>query len=238
MVEQPHRGNHSETILEVARQLPHTLKNFITGLRLSIDDLHELLSEHNLREHADFKISCEELGKGMERLTRLGSSLRELFVLDELETEEVELDGFLRETVLPWFSERYQGYGLAYEAASPPWRVRCSKKGVELCMRHVLTNAVDSGTEPDSIALLLAGENADGREYVRLSVTDRGSGIPEQMRRRLFMPFVSGRAGGVGLGLFITREFMTSFGGRIEVESRQGEGTTVSLLFPQISADT
>lgn len=72
---------------------------------------------------------------------------------------------------------------------------------------------------------------ADG--WTAVSITDNGTGIAEGTKQRLFEPFYTTKVGeGTGLGLYISRCIVEEHGGRIEVDSTQGEGTTVQVLFP------
>ncbi len=222
---------HNETILDIARLLPHTLKNFLTGLRLSIDELHDLLAEHNLQDHTDFQVSCSELGKGMERLNRLGGALRELFVIEELAPEPFDLGELVREQLLPWFAEKHSDHFLEYTAGSAPATVLADKRGTELCLQHVLSNAVAGSSGNVTVSLSVAAEE-NGTSRVVVTVTDRGSGIPGHIQERLFQPFVSGWPNGVGMGLFVTKEFMHRTGGEVQIESEPGKGTTARLFFP------
>lgn len=65
------------------------------------------------------------------------------------------------------------------------------------------------------------------------SVEDYGSGISPEIMGSLFEPFRSGRKTGTGLGLLIVRRIVRAHGGEIEVESEEGEGTTVRMYFPR-----
>ena len=70
----------------------------------------------------------------------------------------------------------------------------------------------------------------DGRGVIR--ILDRGSGLPPQVRERLFEPFVSSRAGGTGLGLAIVKRLTDVQGGTIALTDRDGGGTEAQLVFP------
>jgi signal transduction histidine kinase len=76
--------------------------------------------------------------------------------------------------------------------------------------------------------------------WVRLEVHNAGEPIPAELLPTLFEPFASARAGrrgsreGLGLGLSIAREIAQAHGGRIEVESRKGEGTTSDVLLSRL----
>jgi signal transduction histidine kinase len=67
---------------------------------------------------------------------------------------------------------------------------------------------------------------------VRLEVRDNGPGIPEEVRARLFQPFVTGRTGGTGLGLAIVQRAVEAHRGLVLVDSRPGAGTTFTIFFP------
>jgi hypothetical protein len=65
-----------------------------------------------------------------------------------------------------------------------------------------------------------------------VTVKDDGPGIPAEVRDSLFMPFVTTKQKGTGLGLAISERIVEEMGGRIEVSSRAGEGTTFSIVLP------
>ena len=67
---------------------------------------------------------------------------------------------------------------------------------------------------------------------VRLQVRDTGPGIPEEIRDRLFDPFVSGRTGGSGLGLAIVQRAVEAHRGLVLVDSAPGTGTAFTIFLP------
>ena len=67
---------------------------------------------------------------------------------------------------------------------------------------------------------------------VRLRLSDSGEGIPEADRAKIFDPFFSTKDKGTGLGLALVQQIVAEHGGRIDVESEVGRGTTVALTFP------
>jgi PAS domain S-box-containing protein len=69
-------------------------------------------------------------------------------------------------------------------------------------------------------------------DFIEISVTDRGEGIPEENMRKIFQPLFTTKAKGIGLGLVVCRNLVESNGGRIEVESKPGEGTTFMVMLP------
>ena len=73
-------------------------------------------------------------------------------------------------------------------------------------------------------------------ERVEVAVRDRGHGLPEEVRERLFQPFSSHRPGGVGLGLALTHRILELHHGSIRLIDREGGGVEARVSLP-VSAD-
>lgn len=69
-------------------------------------------------------------------------------------------------------------------------------------------------------------------EWVETAVTDRGPGIPEAEQEAIFLPFVTTRAGGLGLGLAIVRRIVEEHGGRVSCRNRAGGGAVFTVQLP------
>jgi signal transduction histidine kinase len=67
---------------------------------------------------------------------------------------------------------------------------------------------------------------------VRLEIRDNGPGIPDEVRERIFEPFVTGRVGGSGLGLAIVQRAVEAHRGLVLVDSVPARGTTFTIFFP------
>ncbi len=120
-------------------------------------------------------------------------------------------------------------------AGKPLFQVRGDPQLLERALRNVLSNAVeaqrDAGqAEPVRARLLEQGSG------VEILIEDRGDGISPSARDRIFDPFFSQRAGGVGMGLALTRRIVLLHGGRVTLESRSGGGTRASIWIPRSGA--
>jgi signal transduction histidine kinase len=101
-------------------------------------------------------------------------------------------------------------------------------------LRNLVGNAITWSPRGAEVVVRIVG----GPEGVRVSVEDRGPGIPATLAGRVFEPFVTGHArrgerGGYGLGLAICRSIMLEHGGRIAFEPRDGGGTRFVAEFPR-----
>jgi signal transduction histidine kinase len=79
------------------------------------------------------------------------------------------------------------------------------------------------------------GPQPEAPSWAQIAVRDNGSGMSRRVLERAFEPFFTTRAGGSGLGLSQVLGFVQQSAGEVHIESREGAGTTASLLFPIVS---
>jgi two-component system sensor histidine kinase RegB len=99
-------------------------------------------------------------------------------------------------------------------------------------LRSLIKNALEA-TAPSGEVEVAAHRRPGGIEVL---ITDRGTGIPESIMRRIGEPFVTSKPAGAGLGLgiFVARRVIEQSGGMIEFRSPNGQGTTVSITLPRL----
>src|SRR5262249_4793141 len=116
---------------------------------------------------------------------------------------------------------------LALDAA-PGGAAALDKHKVKQAIGNLLDNAVDVSAPGSRVAI--AATTVDGR--VRISVRDRGPGVSATIRDRLFTPFATTKADGIGLGLTLARELVQAHGGTLEWQPAD-EGTVFVVLLPR-----
>jgi signal transduction histidine kinase len=97
-------------------------------------------------------------------------------------------------------------------------------------LENLVRNAREAMEAQEDRRLALAVERIGPMAAVR--VADNGPGISPDRTERIFQPFVSSKGKGMGLGLAICKEIVEGHGGRLEVQSRVGEGTVFTILLP------
>jgi PAS domain S-box-containing protein len=99
-------------------------------------------------------------------------------------------------------------------------------------MQRVLINLFSNSIEAMDAGGTLAINSKVNTQALELSISDTGEGIPEQKLPRLWTPFVTTKAKGMGLGLPICKRIIEAHGGSITVETQKGKGTTFTLVLP------
>ena len=222
-------GEHSRDMEELSASIAHEIRNPITAAKSLVQQMSEEPNSLDNPEYA--RVAVAEL----ERVERSISHLLR-FARDE----DMRVSDVLMADVL--------------ESALETFRDRAAREGVEITrnldtegrvqgdpdkLRRVIINLVGNGIDAMSEAGVehprldvSMGENLAGTEvWVRLK--DNGSGIPDELREKIFSPFVTSKSGGTGLGLPITKKLVEGHGGSIELMSEPGQGTEFVLTIPK-----
>lgn len=129
--------------------------------------------------------------------------------------------------------------------ADDAWRVHVDRNQLENAVLNLAINARDAmkgegiiGLSAENIVLdrrFCAGKGIVAGDYLRVTVTDAGAGMPPEVLAQAFEPFFTTKADGqgTGLGLSMVFGFVKQSGGHIEISSVIGEGTRVQLYFPR-----
>ena len=118
-----------------------------------------------------------------------------------------------------------------YQPAPP---VLCLPGEIQQVFTNLVSNALDALAEKGRLILAVRpAKDCDGREGVRVTIADSGSGMENFMLDRLFHPFVTTKGdAGTGLGLWVSKGIMDKHQARINVRSKPGCGTVFRLFFP------
>src|SRR6185312_15130629 len=141
----------------------------------------------------------------------------------------------LVEGLLPAFAEPLREHQVVLEVDLPPTlpEVRVDPMQIEQAILELVTNALDAMPQGGRLRIAAHARNGAGAPpEVAVEVSDTGGGIPEHLLKTVCEPFFTTREEGTGLGLAIAKRYVEQNGGRLEIASRPGEGTTVRLRLP------
>jgi signal transduction histidine kinase len=212
----------------------HELRTPLTMLQGTME-----LLEEDLRDGADLVDAQDQVASARRELRRLSTLAGELLDLSRLDasvqlrSEPVEL-GELARAVAAEFAVRASERGVAVDVEQPPapcWG-RGDPDAVARVVRILLDNALRYGPAGEPVRVCTDREG--GQAIVE--VADRGPGVPEDERERIFERFHRGRASaaesGFGLGLAIGRELAQRMGGSLRLAPEDGRGARFRLSIP------
>jgi signal transduction histidine kinase len=107
--------------------------------------------------------------------------------------------------------------------------------GLKRAILNLMTNAVEACKEGQSVGLTAVRDRSTG--HMVITISDTGPGMPEKVRARIFEPFFTTKGNrGTGLGLPLVKKVVEAHGGRLDLESEVGRGTTFRIVLPEITA--
>lgn len=241
--DQLRQAQKMEAIGRLAGGVAHDFNNLLAVILNYAEFLKEELSGDPAR-YADLKEISAAAQRGARLVQQLLAFSRKQLVSPEtLDLNEVVLamEQLLRQAV---------GRDTEIEIASDPdlWSITADLGQIEQALLNLAVNARDAMTSGGRLSihtsnLMVDAESDWGTEltegrYVRLEVTDTGTGMTDDVKSQIFEPFFTTKpvGAGTGLGLAMVYGAIKQASGHIRVTSRPGEGTSFELLFPAIAA--
>ncbi len=226
MEETSRRQERLSAVGRVAAGIAHEIRNPLAAMRGSIQVLRsELEADAQQAELMDIVLSESD------RLNRIITDFLTYARPRKFSLAETDLREPLRETfaLLRHSPEMLDGHRLEEELPEEPLVALADVEGVRQVFWNLARNALkampDGGTLRAEMARTPGGS-------VRITFADTGRGMTPAQVDRLFEPFSSSTTGGTGLGLSIVYQIIRDHGGTINVRSRQGHGTTITIELP------
>jgi len=212
---------------KMAAHVTHEIRNPLSSIGLNIELLEEELAEAKVSGEAKSLLGA--ITREVQRLEHLSEEYLRVARLPQPRMEAEDVASAVREIVAFAKPEMDRaGLELALEVASDLPPALFDEGQIRQALLNVLRNAREAMPDGGKIDVSV---RADGMSVV-IGVDDRGAGIPDDVRSRIFDPFFSTKGEGTGLGLAITRQIVEAHGGTISCDSREGGGTSFRILLP------
>ncbi len=222
----------SDFVSMVAHEIRNPLNAVLAQLKVVLDGLAGQVSQNQQ----------EILSRASERLRGLADLTSELLDLARIESGLISLEREhldmvdLLEQQIAFHRARAEGKSLTLETALPPdlSPVLANRRNMEEVFSNLISNAINYTPEGGRIAVSATVEN----DYVRVSVSDTGFGIPAEDLDKIFMPFYRVKNEktryivGTGLGLAIVKKIVETHNGFVRVVSEVGAGSSFHVHLP------
>ncbi|MFT0868925.1 sensor histidine kinase [Pseudomonas sp. CAM1A] len=206
---------------EMSSAVAHSLRNPLANIRSSAELAQDIASP----------AAQKNIGDIITQVDRMSRWVRDLLVSlrpTSDEAESVDLVAAVedaRQAFAPQIERNNVRF--AFDGPATQW-VASQPLQLTQILNSLFANALEAmpqGGELRAEVRQLEGQQA------QLQLSDTGKGMNEQQRRMVFKPFFTTKQGGLGVGLALVKRIMERFGGRVELTSREEEGTRVSLTF-------
>jgi len=222
---------------DLVATVAHEFRTPLTSLRMAIHLLAEDVVGPLTEKQADLVLAARQ---DCERLQTIVDDLLDLSRIQagriELKRSAVSVGPLLAEAAAGVRAAAEAGrLALVAESPEPDPSVDGDPERLQLVLSNLLANAVRH-TPPEG-RIGVSAERRGG--VVRFEVSDTGEGIPREYQERIFEKFFQvpgGRPGGVGLGLYISREIVLAHGGEMGLESEPGKGSRFWFTVPLVKA--
>ncbi len=226
------RSEKLRSVGVLAGGIAHDFNNILTAILANVSFVRTRLETGNplaarLSEAEQASLRARELTRQLLTFSRGGAPVRTVFVPGPLLLESATL------------ALRGRGSACEFGIAADLWPVEADEGQIGQAVNNLVINASHAMAGSGTVRIaagntVIGGEHpllAPGR-YVKISVADKGAGIPEEHRSRVFDPYFTTKQDGSGLGLAVCYSIVLNHGGVIEVDSEPGRGSTFTIYLP------
>jgi len=223
--------SESESWQKIIRVLTHEISNAIGPMLSLSKTIQKRLS------NSDSSACIEQTINGLKAIENTGEGLlqfvseyRRLSLLPPPKKERISVGQVLQSISILLESDLLrQNIRLEIKHLSPKVEVLADRKQFEIVIMNLLRNSIEA------LQLIKNGKieivtSVSGKKSL-ITISDNGPGIPKEIIDQVFVPFYTTKNSGSGIGLSLARQIMNNHDGSIQLESKPGKSTTVSLFF-------
>lgn len=215
---------------EMAKQVAHEIKNPLTPMKLSIQML-----QRSMKDGADdlderIERTSKTLIEQIDTLSNIATEFSTFAKMPKSVIETVDLTQLLEST-----SELYRNSDvsvLLQIEKGEKFLINADREQMLRVFNNLIKNGIQAVSENDK-PIIKIGLKKEGREC-KISISDNGSGIPEELRDKIFVPNFTTKTSGMGLGLAMVKNIVESANGDISFQSETGNGTTFYASLPLV----
>lgn len=214
---------------EMARQVAHEIKNPLTPMKLKLQYLLHRLGENQSKPtDEELKQSFKTILTQIDSLSEIASSFSSFYKLPELVLEKVEINQLITElTVL---HQENDSKGIYMHFPETPTFILGDKIMLVNILNNLLLNALQS--IPDGREMHIDIFVRSKSHAVLIEMKDNGTGIPIELREKIFVPYFSTKYSGSGIGLALAKRLVEDMKGTIWFETSLDEGTSFYIEMP------
>jgi nitrogen fixation/metabolism regulation signal transduction histidine kinase len=218
---------------EIAQRLAHEIKNPLTPIRLSAERI--LRAYHNNPEQLGRIVerSVDSIIQEVDGLTTMLQEFRDFARLPAPRLKNTALLPLIEE-VAAIYAPVYPNTDFSIASPDPNATISADSAQIKRVFSNLLKNAFESVADKEKGKITIGSDlvRKGNTHYCRIYIEDNGGGIPEDLKEKVFQPYVTTKKNGTGLGLPIVERIIADHRGQIWFETESGIGTTFFLDLP------
>ena len=173
----------------------------------------------------------DRINRGIERIMKIVNSLKSFSRVDMETVGKIDINKSVEEAIELLSTHDLKDVEFVKEFREVPL-MECYPNEINQCLLHVLNNALDAVDQKGTIKLITSCIEEEDQTVIR--IVDNGKGMSDETLRQALNPFFTTKpvGSGTGVGLSMTERIIKRHGGKINISSKEGEGTTVELTLP------
>ncbi|MEN9399742.1 MAG: hypothetical protein RL632_843 [Bacteroidota bacterium] len=227
--EQLARSERESAWREMAKQVAHEIKNPLTPMKLSVQQLLRVYDPNDPASEEKLKRVVSSIIEQIDALTHIANEFSSFAKMPRPQEETMDLLPLL-ENVLEVFRQEGDCY-IELRSFVRTIEVRADKDQMLRLFNNLLKNAIQAIPDLSNGVIIVTVELREG--MYSIEVKDNGTGIPEERRAKIFVPYFTTKSTGTGLGLAMVRQIAENHGGSVRFESEIGLGTSFIVSLPK-----
>ena len=220
-----------DSIVRLAAGVAHELGNPLNSLTIHLQVIERKLKKLAKQPDASKLSESLQVCQGeVERLDGIITHFLKAIRPQKLELNELDLLGLVEDVLRVQEAElSNRKLEVKVEVSDDLPTILGDRDQIKQAFFNLIKNAMEAMQSSGSLRILARCDD----DYVYLQFVDNGSGISEEDLSKVFQAYYTTKEEGHGLGMMIVERIMREHGGQINIESRKGAGTAITLLFPQ-----
>jgi PAS domain S-box-containing protein len=209
----------------VAAEIAHEINNSLANLETSLYIVNKLKVDNNYKNDLSKTISEE-----IERMSDIVRGILDVYSSDDSKIQHIDINQEINK-VIEFTKRRLKGKGIeivSILSKTSPYFL-CSLGHLKQILLNLIKNAEEALENSDTKRIVISSH--ENEYYVILCVKDTGGGIPVEFMDKVTQKLFTTKSSGTGLGLSLCKQLVERNNGEMEIDSMEGEGTSVSIIF-------
>ncbi|MDA9749678.1 ATP-binding protein [Flavobacteriaceae bacterium] len=211
---------------EMAKQVAHEIKNPLTPMRLTVQSFQKNSGIDSIDEKIKINDFCQTLIEQIDTMSNVATSFSDFATLPKTQLEKTDIVDATKKAV-----EIFEQNNITFKTSGDNIFVKLDKEQWIRVMTNLIKNSIQAiphDRDPD--ILVQISENS---KSVKILVSDNGQGVSKSNRDKIFEPKFTTKSDGMGLGLGIVKNIISSHRGKISYKSKSNKGTDFTITLPK-----